>query len=66
MTNEIELKPCPFCGHKADYQLSYHFDYGRVYCPNCGISTMDYRADFGEITKAAEVWNKRVNEKEQK
>jgi Lar family restriction alleviation protein len=61
MGNNIELKPCPFCGKaKAVVRSSYvNGDYF-VICDNCCIQTDGYM----EIEYAIEAWNKRYNEVE--
>jgi Lar family restriction alleviation protein len=54
MTNE-ELKPCPFCGGKAE-MVSDFDDEHYVYCTGCkgGWKTMETPEE------AAEAWNRRV------
>lgn len=54
-----EIKPCPFCGGKANFRyIGFLFKKTNVYvvsCPTCGCST-PYCED---IITAAEIWNKR-------
>lgn len=50
-----ELKPCPFCGHKASPNSNHGFYY--ITCHNCGIRTSDYRSK----EKVLKVWNSRIN-----
>lgn len=55
---EKELKPCPFCGGKAEIG-SEHNDRGAIYC-KCGA-----KIEFGGCgvelkLKAIEAWNRRV------
>lgn len=52
-TNEIKLKPCPFCGHEADINVSKFNK--QVFCPNCGAANV-----WGE--DAIKRWNKRKKE----
>lgn len=43
----IDLKPCPFCGHKAAFRIMADTAIGKlvkgidfsIYCPDCGIET---------------------------
>lgn len=55
--NEIELKPCPFCGWEA------HLWFGNttvaVACSACEIFGM--RHEFGEgcVDRVVEAWNRR-------
>lgn len=67
MTNE--LKPCPFCGAKADvvhYQTALpdiDDELGEkwfVYCTNqdCGVGT----SDWTDEREAVSVWNRRAGE----
>lgn len=50
MTDDIELKPCPFCGGKAFLDS----DFSGVYC-NCGAELAFLESD----KEAAEKWNSR-------
>lgn len=53
----IELKPCPFCGQKAEiYQLNNKFE---SMCTNC-TATIEWL--FESEQEAAEAWNRRVND----
>ena len=52
-----ELKPCPFCGGKAE--ISYFDSSCQCYdveCNDCGACLMG----FEEREEAIETWNKRV------
>jgi Lar family restriction alleviation protein len=53
--DKIELKPCPFCGGKAE-MVSDFDDEHYVYCSGCkgGWKTMETPEE------AAEAWNRRV------
>lgn len=59
MSIHVELKPCPFCGGKAEvnhvslggYQTGYD-----VRCPDCGCGT-DYAEEKQEVITA---WNTRI------
>ena len=63
-----ELKPCPFCGGKAEIEhneiLTLMFSY--VVCRNCGAKTGEYRVNstYSSDEKAIEAWNRRAGEKE--
>jgi len=52
-----ELKPCPFCGGRAEITLSMGFRY--VDCIKCHCSTM---RTFIRESEAIKGWNKRVKE----
>ena len=58
-TNEIKLKPCPFCGGKAESGTLRTSDGVKflVECSNCGVATLLYY----DTEKAAGAWNRRVN-----
>ena len=62
--NEIELKPCPFCGGEATFKRDRISGIYCVKCTNCKCMTT-FQFDFGEgeevsKRKAADVWNRRV------
>ena len=61
-TNELTLKPCPFCGGEAILvkDFSSFKDWTYVRCKECGAAT----SVSGNAYKAIELWNKRVEEKE--
>lgn len=63
----IELKPCPFCGGKAEIHncmelenetvaLIYNGKVG-VHCTECHCATIPYNSE----DEAAEVWNRRAD-----
>lgn len=51
-----ELKPCPFCGCKADVIIGQNWV--QVGCPNCDITTKTTSV-FGSIYEIIEAWNTR-------
>ena len=57
-----KLKPCPFCGGKAQNITEYHEDIrlflSYVNCTNCGMWTgfQHYQ------NEAIEIWNRRVSD----
>ena len=58
-----ELKPCPFCGGKAelvDYGISG--EYKVVWCFECGARTRMFYAEIFRGRKAIEEWNRRVKD----
>ena len=55
MTDEIELKRCPFCGGKAE-MLGDDDKVYQVLCPNCNANIEEY--DY-EKNVSAERWNSR-------
>ena len=58
----IELKPCPFCGSKAEYWLEKINDelwLGTARCVNCYIKYRCYERPSNIEHKAAKMWNTR-------
>ena len=60
--NEIELKPCPFCGGKAKI-VTWRDEKRRenptkIKCVSCGCTS----GVKNRIGKAAAAWNRRVND----
>lgn len=55
MTNNQELKPCPFCGGKAKINKEARHLY-EVECQNCYANVYDDTAEG-----AVEYWNRRTN-----
>ena len=68
MGDELELKPCPFCGHEAEFSSGYYNDlnYARVDCTNCSAGTYhdsdrESDATMEELEKyALDDWNSRA------
>lgn len=60
MSENVELKPCPFCGSKnvrvAENRMDYLFIGYSVHCDGCGVET-SYTKDKD---KAIEAWNRRA------
>ena len=56
-----ELKPCPFCGGKAEIEMddSWYWNY-HVLCQECKIGTDCYET----ADEAIEAWNRRADEQE--
>ena len=57
--DEIELKPCPFCGGDAEMQQGKYQGLRTFYvsCLGCGARTdLEYDEEF-----AADLWNERVS-----
>lgn len=52
----IDLKPCPFCGGKADFNNDGE-RWDQVICGGCGCRGTEYPNDR---VKAAWAWNRRV------
>lgn len=55
-TQNIDLKPCPFCGGKARMSAWVKVGEYSAYCTKCGATAGDYRATEAE---AVEAWNRR-------
>lgn len=73
----MELKPCPFCGGKAEIRTAYIEKetknvplYSYVMCMKCFSKTMDFSYKNAEHTgvnpseAAAKAWNHREGEQE--
>lgn len=65
---KIELKPCPFCGGKAEVkQFANPKNWYCIECTNCGCRTDGYRqnrcdgTDQDNIKANMDIWNGRVN-----
>lgn len=62
--NEIELKPCPFCGSKHIHKEKVKKWFGRIYrveCLCCGVSVESIRS----FEKAIEWWNTRAIDRDE-
>ena len=53
MACEIELKPCPFCGGKAEISE------GAIYCPVCEISFSNER-EKGAVFSFTGIWTAKL------
>lgn len=62
----IELKPCPFCGEKAELSSGRvnGNDASYVYCTRCGSRGESFwvSPNYASAEKAIEAWNRRVTE----
>lgn len=64
-----KLKPCPFCGCKANIQKRTFGDntgYAFVSCESCGASTKNFHKslDYCAVEEAIKVWNRRTERSE--
>ena len=59
MKHHIELKPCPFCGGRADIHKCHHSKKYYVYCVVCSVETKHYLFD----KDASSAWNMRTDKK---
>ena len=57
--SEIKLKPCPFCGGKANMSLIFRAGF-KVECTVCGCKT----TLFNRNGDAINVWNRRADDEE--
>ena len=58
-----ELKPCPFCGGKAEY--IYEMPYNAVKCTKCeafGKTIVDSYEQQDGKAEAIEAWNRRAED----
>jgi len=54
-SNEVELKPCPFCG-STRIKKEERSNRVKVVCSDCGVATPEVTL----VTVAIGIWNKRV------
>ena len=54
--NKQELKPCPFCGGKAEFRHHGYTGYMFVQCQKCCCNSLISM----DIKKVVYAWNKRV------
>lgn len=59
-----KLKPCPFCGGKAELENSMRENCSRIKCTKCRVKTEAFIKSFKYSSDqlAAEAWNRRVND----
>ena len=65
MSDELKLKPCPFCGSEAVHTESSYFRDTLIYCENCdAYFTVDsFYADENDVIEA---WNRRAEPERKK
>ena len=61
-----ELKPCPFCGGRAEQFIRYMPDntnYYYIMCSKCKASSNEFFSYFGYegMQESVEAWNRRVD-----
>lgn len=58
-----ELKPCPFCGGKAEIfqRIGKRYSEYNVSCGNVNCNVMPETGNFDTEQKAIEAWNRRVD-----
>lgn len=61
-----ELKPCPFCGGKAELKKREYGDntgFAYVLCKDCGNKTQEFdkSLDLCAVDEAIKSWNRRAN-----
>lgn len=62
---ENELKPCPFCGGKAELQHEcVGSGYSYIRCVHCGIKSIMFIKSFDRSSDedAVNYWNRRCND----
>ena len=66
MSEEIKLKPCPFCGGKAELlkdELGRTSDWWYAACSNLDCGIYAQTADRPTPQEAAKLWNRRAGER---
>lgn len=60
---QTELKPCPFCGGKAEMQITKHCPSGFDYTPRCQNTSCCGRLQKKYTVRetAVYMWNRRAN-----
>ena len=61
--SKLELKPCPFCGGKAEIRKYHHYGLGDEYwvvCTSCGVHTPGGIDNKEHIE--VKIWNRRVKQ----
>lgn len=62
--DDVELKPCPFCGNDFPTITYSNIEGWEIRCSSCNITFVrDYYGHRGELGKQRfiEAWNRRVN-----
>ena len=54
MSEELKLKPCPFCGSEAEFIGEEHYDWFYIQCKKCKM-----RSAWQTREEAIEAWNRR-------
>lgn len=57
-----ELKPCPFCGSKAETYIDFDYCYASVLCTKCDVYLYDESSDIPKVNelRAIQKWNRRT------
>lgn len=61
MDNQMNLKPCPFCGGEAIRLIDFDDEYERLYLESIHCRSCHARVAWQEtVEEAAEAWNRRA------
>jgi len=64
MSDNPNLKPCPFCGcDDCRVQVETYGKWARVFCPLCGASTMSVQVGYNDPALAVKLWNERADDR---
>lgn len=57
-----DLKPCPFCGNKAEIYVDDDFGFALVSCDKCDVSLCNEDSDIPIVNamRAIKKWNRRA------
>lgn len=64
MSGDVTLKPCPFCGEKANYQahqIAEDAVVAFVHCVGCGVQTEHFEDAYAPRAQAIAAWNQRAD-----
>ena len=59
-----DLKPCPFCGNKAEIYADDDFGFALVSCDKCDVSLCNEDSDIPKVNELRVIkkWNRRTKE----
>lgn len=61
MANDVELKPCPFCGGKANIYTHKDFVFIRCQVCDCGTPSISASIEYCATERAVRLWDRRAD-----